>query len=179
MKKYSFVIPLVFLPVFFAVGCQDKTAMAELEEFRAQAAIEESHIALVQRYFEAWQKGDLEALKEIFSPEFVWHASYGQNQNLEQTLEFCKEQRIAFPDLDVRIEDIFAKGDKVALRYTFTGTHIGDTEGFPATGKKVESSGVEIDRIENGKIVECREGSDSLSFFQQLGYELKPPEEEK
>ncbi len=178
MKNLRVILPLVLL-LCFVVGCQDKMVMAELEEFKAQAEIEEANKALVQRYFDAWQKEDLEALKEIFSPDYVWHTTPGQDQTFEKTLEFVKEQKVAFPDLVVRIDNIFAKGDKVALRYTFTGTHTGDTEGFPATGKRVESSGVEIDRIENGKIVETWEGSDQLSFLQQLGFELKSPEAEK
>jgi len=161
------------------VGCQDKAAMAELEEFKAQAAVEEQNKALTIRYYEAWDKGDVEALKEIYSPDFVWHIFSGQDSSLEETIEFLKQQQVMFPDMVSGREDIIAKGDKVIVRYTSRGTHTGDTEDFPATGKKVEYEAIEILRVENGKIVEDWDVSDDLSFSQQLGFELKPKEEEK
>ena len=49
--------------------------------------------------------------------------------------------------------------------------------GIPATGNKIESSGILIARIENGKVVEQREEFDMMGFMQQLGMELKPREE--
>ena len=84
-----------------------------------------------------------------------------------------------FPDRIFSVEDILAKGDKVVSRFIFKGTHEGDTEGFPATGKKIEYTGFEIWRVENGKIVESWDVYDELSFYQQLGMELKPKEGEK
>jgi len=59
------------------------------------------------------------------------------------------------------------------------GTHQGEFQGIPATGNKVEISGIIISRIENGKIVEEREDWDLLGFMQQLGLELKPKEVKK
>ena len=83
-----------------------------------------------------------------------------------------------FPDRTFSNEDLFAKGDKVIARYVFRATHTGDTEDFPATGKKVEARGIGITRIENGKIVELWELFDAFDFYQQLGMELKPKEGE-
>ena len=177
MKKLSIILPLALI-LCFMVGCQDKEAMAELEEFKAQAEVEEQNKALVMRYSEAWDKGDVEALKEIFSPDYVLHIS-GPGLSLEETIELLKQQQVMFPDRTYSIEDTILEGDKVVLRYTFRATHTGDIEGFPATGKKVESEAIEIVRVENGKIVECWDASDDLGFYQQLGFELKPKEEEK
>jgi steroid delta-isomerase-like uncharacterized protein len=178
MKKLLMILPLALI-LCFMVGCQDKAAMAELEEFKAQAEVEEQNKALTIRYYEAWDKEDVEALKEIFSPDFVWHIFSGQDSSLEETIEFLKQQRGLFPDMVFGREDIIAKGDKVIVRYTSRGTNTGDTEDFPATGKKVEFEAIEILRVENGKIVECWDVSDDLSFYQQLGFELKKKEEEK
>jgi steroid delta-isomerase-like uncharacterized protein len=86
---------------------------------------------------------------------------------------------VAFPDRIFSVEDILAKGDKVVSRYIFKGTHEGDIEGLPATGKKIEYPGIEIFRVENGKIVESWDVQDTLSLNQQLGMELKPKEVEK
>ena len=62
--------------------------------------------------------------------------------------------RAAFPDIHVAVEDAIANGDKVVVRLTFSGTHTGLLMGMPPTGKFVMITGVAIDRIENGKVVE-------------------------
>ena len=77
--------------------------------------------------------------------------------------------RSAFPDMQATIEDMIAEGDKVAVRYTGTGTHKGELMGIPATGKQIAVTGIEIIRIAGGKMVERWEAFDNLSFMQQLG----------
>ena len=59
MKKLTIILPLALL-LCFTVGCQDKEAMAELEEFRAQAEIEEQNKALVRKWYEELDKGNLD-----------------------------------------------------------------------------------------------------------------------
>lgn len=73
-----------------------------------------------------------------------------------------------FPDLHVTIDDIVAEGDKVSLWYTVEGTHKGEFEGVPATGKRVTWPGADLFRIEGGKISDARFLSDSLGLLKQL-----------
>jgi steroid delta-isomerase-like uncharacterized protein len=176
MKKLFAILPLVFL-LCFMVGCQDKEAMAELEEFKAQAALEEANMELAMRFDKAWLEGDVETIREIVSSDYVWHIIGEGDVSLEEMLEYLKQQLVMYPDRTFSNEEIFAKGDKVVAKYVFRATHTGDTEDFPATGKKVEARGIGITRIENGKIVELWELFDAFDFYQQLGYELKPKEE--
>jgi len=182
MKKLLMILPLALI-LCFMVGCQDKAAMAELEEFRAQAQVEEANRALATRYNEAWESGDLEAIKEIFSPDFVIHATDGRDVSLEEMIEInrnnIEQLKISFPDMTFINEDVIIKGDKVITRFAFSGTHTGDVEGIPATGNEIEVQGIEIIRIENGKIVESWKVLNVLRLYQQLGFELKPKEEEK
>ena len=174
------VIPLVIL-LCFSFGCQDKEAMAELEEFRAQADVEEQNKALVKCMYEEWNKRDFEAYKEVVAPEYLWYFPSISTKPMtrEQTIEFGKMISIAFPDFSYSIEELFAAGDKVMSLFIFRGTHEGEFEGIPATGNKVEFSGVMISRIENGKIVEDKEEINQLGLMIQLGMELKPKEGEK
>lgn len=79
---------------------------------------------------------------------------------------------LAFPDLNLTIEDLVAKGDKVVVRFIARGTHKGEFMGIPATGIKTVAGAIEIVRIEDRKIVEHWEISDMLSIMQQLGMEL-------
>jgi steroid delta-isomerase-like uncharacterized protein len=77
--------------------------------------------------------------------------------------------RAAFPDLQVTVEDQIAEGDKVVTRYTMRGTHQGAFMGLPPTGKHVTVSGIQIERVVQGQIVEHWRKSDDLGMMQQLG----------
>jgi hypothetical protein len=83
----------------------------------------------------------------------------------------------AFPDFNVRIEEIFADGDRVIIRGLLTGTHEEEFQGIPATGDKFIVSFINILQIKDGKIIEDRTDMDMLGWMQQLGMELKPKEE--
>jgi steroid delta-isomerase-like uncharacterized protein len=159
------------------VGCQDKEAMAELEEFRAKAEVEEQNKALAMHAQEAWSKGDIETLREVYSSDFVFHSQTGQDNSLEDSIYALKQHMVTWPDRTYTVEDMFVKGDKVVIMTTFRATNTVDVKGLPATGKKVEIKSIYIIRIENGKIVEMWNIEDTLTFFKQLGFKLKPPKE--
>jgi len=163
------------------VGCQDKAAMAELEKFKAQATLEEQNKEIVKRGMELWGKGDFEAWKELFAPEYVYYSPSATPKpvSLEESIEMGKMVLNAFPDSLYAIEELFAAGDRVITRWSFKGTHEGEFMGIPPTGNRVEFGGIMITRIENGKIVEDREDLDTLGVMQQLGMELRPNEAQK
>jgi len=75
----------------------------------------------------------------------------------------------AFPDMHATIEEALAEGDKVITRGYFTGTHKGDFQGIPPTGKQVNVKYIDIWRVENGKMVENWVRLDQLGMMQQLG----------
>ena len=83
--------------------------------------------------------------------------------------QFFVVLRSGFPDFQATIEDLFAEGDKVVLRFTFHGTHQGEFMGVAPTGKQVTMTGVEIFRIGDGKIVELWGQEDVLGMMQQIG----------
>jgi PBP1b-binding outer membrane lipoprotein LpoB len=70
MKKLSIILPLALI-LCFMVGCQDKEAMAELEEFRAQAAVEEQNKELVRQMYEAIDEQDFETFSGLSAPDGV------------------------------------------------------------------------------------------------------------
>jgi hypothetical protein len=73
VKKYLWVVPLVIL-ICFIIACQDKAAMAELEKYRAQAAIEARNIEVIKTAIAAVDKGDLEVFQTCLAPEFKLYA---------------------------------------------------------------------------------------------------------
>jgi len=163
------------------VGCQDKEAMAELEEFKAQAEVEQQNKALVLQWYEELGKGNIEKGFEVCAPDYrlYFPSNTGTPLTKEQNLEIALQTFQAFPDTVHEIKDIVAVDDKVIVRGVDIATHTQEFQGFPPTGKKLEVSWLIIFRFEEGKIVEAWEEFDSLGWMQQLGMELKPKEEEK
>jgi len=179
MKKLPAILPLALI-LCFMVGCQDKEAMAELEEFKAEAALEEQNSELIRSFFKEWNNRDMDKINEMYAPDAKYHhPSLGTSSvSFEETFEGIKMLWQAFPDITVDIEDLIAKGNKVVVRFIGRGTHQEDFGGIPATGNKTEAGAIEIFRIENGKIIEAWEISDRLGLMMQLGMELKPKEGE-
>jgi steroid delta-isomerase-like uncharacterized protein len=126
----------------------------------------------MRRYFEeAWNQGNLAVLDELVAPDYVNHDPFvpGLPPGPEGLKPIFAGLRAAFADLHYTIDDQLADGDKVATRWTMRGTHTGELMGIPATGKAVTVSGIQIERIVDGKIVEHWRKSDDLGLMQQLG----------
>ena len=151
MKKLCMILPLALI-LCFMVGCQDKEAMAELEEFRAQAEVEEQNEALIKHLIEEMNKGNAEIIKEVYAPDAKIY--FPSNRLESKPLEKIKMYFRAFPDYNWRIEELYAVGDRVIVRIMATGTHEGELEGIPATGNKTEVGVIIISHIKNGKIIE-------------------------
>jgi steroid delta-isomerase-like uncharacterized protein len=67
------------------------------------------------------------------------------------------------------IEDLFSTADRVAVRWTGSGTHVAEINGIPPTGNKVRVDAISIHRMADGKIAETWEVWDTFGFLQQLG----------
>ena len=113
--------------------------------------------------------GNLDSINDFFDPHFSWHGPGEDFTGTEREKQNLAAYREAFPDLHFRIDDMVAEGDKVALRWTSTGTHKADLMGIPATNKKMTMPGVTIARFSGGRIVEEWESFDLFGMMQQLG----------
>ena len=178
MKKLFMILPLALI-LCFGVGCQDKEAMAELDAFKAQAAVEEQNKELVKRLIEQFNSGNVEAWREMCVPEFAYYqpSEITEPMALEQTIAAFQMLYTSFPDYSWNIHELIAKGDKVVAWTNFTGTHEAAYGSIPATGNKIKLSIISIFTIKDGKWIETREEENVLSLMQQLGRELKPKEE--
>jgi predicted ester cyclase len=88
--------------------------------------------------------------------DFVFHyPNGGELRGIENLKKSVINFQTAFPDGYHLIEDQIAEGDKVATRYTWTGTHAGEYMGVSPTDKQLKFTMIEICRIKNGKIVEA------------------------
>jgi steroid delta-isomerase-like uncharacterized protein len=117
---------------------------------------EEKNKALVRKFFEeAWGKGNLAAVAEFMATDYVaHHVPSGLPPGADGLKQLIAAYRTAFPDLKINLNDIFAKGDRVAFRWSVSGTHLGDWFGVSPTGDHVATTGITIFRIDGGKVVE-------------------------
>ena len=123
--------------------------------------------ALSNRVAQAISEGDLDTLDELMAPELA-----------EEFKRDVAEIRQAFPDYAGTNVDQIAEGEKVANRFVFLGTHLGEFEGVTPTGKRVEFVGHSIDRVVDGKIVESWVEVDMLGVMEQLGAVPEPEQSE-
>lgn len=131
--------------------------------------------ALVRRFFEeVWSTGDLSLRDEFLAADYRGHMA-GAEQAIDRNgwTGWFLGFRTAFPDAQFTIEDMIAEGDRVAARLTMRGTHLGPLNGASATGRAVVVTGMSIERVENGRIVEGWNQNDALGLLGQLG--LLPP----
>lgn len=141
------------------------------------AATDESK-ELVRRSMDALNDRDRETFAEVFAEEFTVQP-YGIEREAFIEAEFAYYD--AFPDLTYTLDEMIAEGDRIAFRWSMRGTHSG--EGGPEpfaqlepTNEEIDVTGMNIARIEDGKIVEWWPEWGTLELFQQLGIVSLPNE---
>ena len=130
----------------------------------------EENKALVRRFVdEFWTEGNAATADELMAPDAEIHMPTGEVVDLDGLKGFASTWRESFPDWNSTFEELIAEGDRVAERWTGRGTHRGELQGIPPTGKRVEVPGSVFYRIVGGKIVEFRGQLDMMRLMQQLG----------
>jgi steroid delta-isomerase-like uncharacterized protein len=118
---------------------------------------------------EAYSQGNLAVVDEVAASNLVIHTMSQDIRGRDGAKQYVAMMRTAFPDLHFTIEDQIAEGDMVVTRWTARGTHKGNFQGVPATGREVRLMGTDIDRMTDGRVVECWAHVDELGLMQQLG----------
>jgi steroid delta-isomerase-like uncharacterized protein len=120
---------------------------------------------------EVWNKGNLAAVDELFSANFVQHflPDSSELNGINTFRERVREHREAFPDWKENIKYIVAEDDLVVIQFESSGTNLGSWLGNPPTGRKVHINEFSILRVENGTIAEQWLMPDLFSLNKQLG----------
>ena len=130
----------------------------------------EENIALAKRYWaEVWTAGGEAAVPDLLTDDEIHH--WGVSGTTEGHAPFIERLKLfleAFPDFAIRVDDAFADHNLVVTRWTATGTHEGAWLGIAPTGNAVEYTGMQIFRIECGKIAESWGEANHLSLLRQL-----------
>jgi predicted ester cyclase len=125
---------------------------------------------------EAWLKGNLEALDEVYAADYVWHRPpFPVISGIEAVKKSIEQMRSAYSDIQIVYEEMVGEGSTIAYRYSIRAMHTGVTPTMPVppTNKEVTLVGCVVVHITDGKIVEEFEHSDYLGFLQQIG--VVPP----
>ncbi len=119
-----------------------------------------------ERLFDTFNQGDLAPIDELVGPEYVGAQGDKGPAGFRAVVVGL---RTAFPDLHYTVDELVAEGDRVAIRWHWTGTHKGPFRIFPPTGKAVSNSGAGIFHWRDGKVVAAALETDRLGFLQQIG----------
>jgi steroid delta-isomerase-like uncharacterized protein len=125
---------------------------------------------VVERFITGlFSEGRLEAADEYLADAFVNHDPFpGLPPDRDGMKQASVLFRTAFPDWYSTVHDLLAEGDKVVERFTAAGTHRAEFLGIPATSRRVQLDGINIFRLENGRIVERWGVLDQAGLMQQL-----------
>jgi predicted ester cyclase len=134
----------------------------------------EDNKALTRRALELWTTASADTAEDVLATTYVNHQEPDVKcdvaaLDLPGWKKLVEAHRAAFPDLRVRILTQVAEGDMVATRWEFTTTHTGAYLGVAPSGSKLTWTGIEIDRVENGRIAESWIDWDKYRFLQGLG----------
>ena len=110
-----------------------------------------------------------ELVDQVFAPEVLDHDPQPeQRQGREGFRQLLDLYHRVFPDLRLTVDDVLVYEDQAVLRWHATGTHEGDQLGIPATHREVRFTGIDMVRVEAGRVVERWGHSNELQVQQQL-----------
>jgi steroid delta-isomerase-like uncharacterized protein len=126
--------------------------------------------SLNHRWIQAFNERDWVTERAIRSPEYRAYLSGAPEAlDAEAWSGFMLAFTTAFPDARISIEACIAEGDTVATRWRLTGTHLGEFQGIPPTGRPVTFSGLEFNRVADGRFVEHWSMFDNVALLRQIG----------
>jgi steroid delta-isomerase-like uncharacterized protein len=130
----------------------------------------ETNKSIVRRYLErAWGHGDEAAACDLISEDYRdHHPPPGVPEDRAGLIYVLRIFNKAFPDAEIRVDQLIAEGDTVADRWTLHATHRNDFFGVPSTGRRITLTGMDMHRLVDGQIVETWHQEDILGLLRQL-----------
>jgi len=132
-------------------------------------AVERNKETARRYYEEVLNKGDVDLLDEIADPGYVEHDPFPGTREGRDGLKDRVTMLKAGLDPHFTIEDVVAEGDKVVVRWINEGSMVGEFLGLPANGKSFKVAGIDIHRLDDGKLAEHWHVVDQLAHLQQIG----------
>lgn len=168
MKKMNMILLLAII-LCFMIGCQDKEAVRELDELKAQAQLEEQNKDIIKRWISEVDKENFAVIDELMAEDGKVY--YGRDTfRCEWLKASCEVMAQSFSGNTHVIDDLIAEKDKVVARLTIKVIHTGEFMGTLPTGKQVEYHGFTVYRLEGGRIKELwMDKNATLELLVELG----------
>ena len=125
--------------------------------------------AMRQFFQRVYNEGDIAFLDEVTSGGFVSHDRGNPTNDREGVKQIVSAIKAAFPDVVFTTDDVIGEDDRVAARFTMSGTQTGEFMGVPPTNKQIIVTGIDIVRFEDGKAIEHWHEWSGMELLQQLG----------
>jgi steroid delta-isomerase-like uncharacterized protein len=132
-------------------------------------AIEENKVVVRRFIDELFVRGNVDAVDRLVTPDFTPHSWGKMPPGIEPFKQAIRRVHAGLSEVTMRIDDVVAEGDKVAVRLTAHGTHCGEFMGLPASGKSYTISETHIFHLRDRKVAEHWRDADMLGLMQQLG----------
>jgi len=174
MRTYS--LNLFLALIIFATGLVVADLSSANDESRGDME------SLAEQAVMVWSSGNTAIAKQIFAANYTFHTVNKESPKIEgvsELMDFISSLRKAYPDMKIEVEHINVDGDTVIARVLFTGTNMGPRGDMPPTNKKVSLHSAWFFKIQDGVIVEQRDYANMATVFDQLGFTLTPPSQEK
>jgi predicted ester cyclase len=127
----------------------------------------EANKRVVHRLFhDGMNQGRFELVEQLIAPSFV--GATGE-RGPSAFVNVVAGLRAAFPDIHYTLDDVIAEGDRVVVRWTWTGTHRNAYRGFETTNKRVKNTAIAIFELEGEKLTRAWLENDRLGFLQAMG----------
>jgi predicted ester cyclase len=124
-------------------------------------------------YHNAMSQGSDGQAKQANGNGFTQYTASSRPSSVKAFYQFFASMAAAFPDYQLNIDNLIVKGDKVMARYTIMGTHQGDFMGLAPTHQKVTITGIDIFRLDQGKIVEHWEAAHQINAIPQSSFSTR------
>ena len=119
----------------------------------------------------AAELGSVQALRGALHPEFeCWMGANREPLDAERYIESIQEMRAAFSDFEYEVPaPPVVEGSRAATTYRVLGTHTGEYQGLPATGRRIDVGGLSMFEVEDGRVRRMWSAIDSMAMAAQLG----------
>lgn len=128
-----------------------------------------------QWFDEVWNKGRRDAIGELLAPDVAVHDGNVNSSGPAAFYSFFDRMNDAFTEIHVDVDDSFAAGETLCIRWTCTAKHTGAGLGFPATQKKMRVTGISVVRVANGQFAEVWQNWDMMGMMEQLRNSAQSP----
>ena len=169
MTRFAFGLALLMI-VFTSCNNASESSNQTAPSMTAEEQLERDLEMYENVWFEFLNNGDTLAVSaEHFTEDVTIITDQGNIVGIEGVRQFYMNYLNGFSDIEFTIVDAFGQGDKIVKHWNFKGTHDGNFFGVPATGKRVDVSGVTLVKMKAGKIAAELDFIDLLDFYTQLG----------